>query len=390
MVIQLGKMDDDRLSLVFPYSEEIVNLIRLIPGRRWNPHMRAWLFPYTITHVQQFMELFSDYEVHVEQELLEECGFLGEWASFSQSGGAHSTHLREDSGARIPIWGEAEEARLVEALTLRGYSLQTIKAYSGHVSRFLQDALQKRKRTYDPQLVRDFSLTLLNSGKSHAYVNQALSAIKFYLVSVCQYGEEAGLWIRPKKENKLPSVLSAPEVMRILRGVGNLKHRAILYLTYSAGLRVGEVVRLKMTDLDLERGMLHIRQGKGRKDRYTLLSKIAYAVLRSYLEEEQPQNWLFPGQNRGSHLRERTVQKAFEHAHRTSGITKPATVHTLRHCFATHLLENGTDLRYIQELLGHQSSRTTERYTHVTVKDIRRIQSPLDRLFSSRDHQEEQ
>lgn len=169
--------------------------------------------------------------------------------------------------------------------------------------------------------------------------------------------------------------------MRIIQPVVNLKHRAILFLIYSAGLRVGEVVRLRVSDLDAERGTVHIRQGKGKKDRLTLLSHVAYSLLRTYLEEEQPQVWLFPGQERGSHIRERTVQKVFEQAYRASGVAKPASVHTLRHCFATHLLENGTDLRYIQELLGHQSSRTTERYTHVSIRDISRIQSPLDRLM---------
>lgn len=114
----------------------------------------------------------------------------------------------------------------------------------------------------------------------------------------------------------------------------------------------------------------------------TILSEVAYGLLRRYLEEEQPRDWLFPGQNRKGHLNERGVQKVFEQSYRASGLSKPASVHTLRHCSATHLLENGTDLRYIQELLGHQSSRTTERYTHVSIKDIRRIQSPLDRMYA--------
>lgn len=186
--------------------------------------------------------------------------------------------------------------------------------------------------------------------------------------------------IRVLQLNKPSTVLIASEIMRIIQPVANLKHRPLLLLTYSAGLRVGEVVRLRLGDLDVERKTLHIRQGKSRKDRMTLLSDV-YRWLCQYLEDEQPRDWLFPGQNGKGHLTERAVQKVFEQAYRASGVTKPATVHTLRHCFATHLLENGTDLRYIQELLGHQSSRTTEWYTHVSIKDIRRIQSPLDRMY---------
>jgi site-specific recombinase XerD len=381
--IHLGIENADWLRLEFPYSEEVVKRVRLIPGRRWVPEKRVWLFPYTYLQVKQFLSLFSDLDVQVEHELLTQCpafaeenngGWNGEGIDVKKNGPG------KDKG-RLPVWGKTEENKLGEALQLRGYSRQTIKAYSGHVARFLDYGLSQEKRTFDPILVREYTLTLLDSGKSHSYVNQALSAIKFYITSVCHYGGEAGTFIRPKKENKLPSVLSTGEVMQILRAVSNLKHRALLYLTYSSGLRVGEVVRLRMSDLDVQRRTLHVRQGKGRKDRLTLLSEVAYAALRQYLEEEQPQTWLFPGQDRRSHLRERTVQKVFEQAYQSSGVTRPATVHTLRHCFATHLLENGTDLRYIQELLGHQSSRTTERYTHVSVKDIRRIQSPLDRML---------
>ncbi|XEC97295.1 tyrosine-type recombinase/integrase [Paenibacillus tarimensis] len=168
--------------------------------------------------------------------------------------------------------------------------------------------------------------------------------------------------------------------MQILKAIHNLKHKAILYLTYSSGLRVGEVVRLKLQDIDQGRKTLYIRQGKGRKDRLTLLSDTAFKVVQDYLKEEKPGVWLFPGQTEGRHLTERSVQKVFEQALVSSGVKKKVSVHSLRHSFATHLLEGGIDIRYIQELLGHQSSRTTERYTHVSIKDVRRIKSPLEQI----------
>jgi len=144
---------------------------------------------------------------------------------------------------------------------------------------------------------------------------------------------------------------------------------------------VSEVVRLRWTDFDPERRTLRVRQGKGKKDRLTVLSETAYEIFQQYFQAEQPTGqWLFPGQTPGSHLTERTVQKVFEKALQNSQIAKEVTLHSLRHSFATHLLEGGTDIRYIQELLGHKRLQTTEIYTHVAIKDVRRIQSPLDRM----------
>ena len=154
-----------------------------------------------------------------------------------------------------------------------------------------------------------------------------------------------------------------------------------LFLTYSAGLRVGEVIKLQSQDIDSQRMLIHIVQGKGKKDRYTVLSEIALEQLRKYYKLYKPEKWLFPGQNSKEYITERTVQRVFENACIAAKITKKATVHTLRHSFATHLLEGGIDLRYIQELLGHSSSKTTEIYTHVTQKSISNIQSPFDKLM---------
>jgi len=177
-------------------------------------------------------------------------------------------------------------------------------------------------------------------------------------------------------------VLSKDEVTRLLDSVRNRKHRAILMLVYSAGLRVSEVVRLKLEDIDVRRRLIHIKGSKGRKDRYTLLSSVALEVLRDYYRFYRPRKWLFPGKRKDRHISARAVQKVVTATGKRAGIRKKLTTHTLRHSFATHLLENGTDLRYIQELLGHKSSKTTQIYTHVTRKDLVRIVSPLDRIAS--------
>lgn len=184
----------------------------------------------------------------------------------------------------------------------------------------------------------------------------------------------------PRKQRQLPSVLAPSEVKALLSSLRNLKHRALVMLAYSAGLRVSELVRLRPGDLDRARRLLHVRGGKGRKDRYTLLSPVAAEAVGLYVDAYRPAGWLFPGTQAGHHLSTRSVQKLLARAARQTGISKRLTPHTLRHSFATHLLEAGTDLRYIQELLGHASSRTTDSYTHVTSRDLARIRSPLDAL----------
>jgi site-specific recombinase XerD len=216
---------------------------------------------------------------------------------------------------------------------------------------------------------------------SHSFANQAISAIKFLWVYILHKPDyEIEVLPRPNKERKLPNVLAKEEVFCILNALQNEKHKAILYLIYSAGLRVGEVVRLQPSDIDTKRMLIKVRQGKGRKDRYTLLSEVALKQLKKYYQLYKPEKWLFPGANDDNFLTERTVERIFENACTNAKIKANVTVHSLRHSFATHLLEGGTDLRYIQELLGHSSSKTTEIYTHVTEKKLSNIRSPLDCL----------
>lgn len=178
----------------------------------------------------------------------------------------------------------------------------------------------------------------------------------------------------------MPEILSKGEVKRILAAVDNMKHKAILMLIYSAGLRVSEVVKLKHENIESDRKLIFIKGAKGRKDRYTTLSNVALETLRIYYKSIKPRDWLFPGQKLSGHISTRTVEKLFEDAVKKARIEKHVSVHSLRHSYATHLLESGTDLRYIQELLGHKSSKTTEIYTHVSKKSIGKIVSPLDNL----------
>jgi site-specific recombinase XerD len=184
---------------------------------------------------------------------------------------------------------------------------------------------------------------------------------------------------RPRSEKKLPIVLSEQEIGDLFRATENIKHTAILMLAYSAGLRLSELINVKIKDIDSNRMQIRIAQAKGKKDRYSLLSVKLLEVLRIYVKEYKPKEWLFEGINGGVYSA-RSIQLVMAESIAKAGITKKAGVHSLRHSFATHLLENGTDLRYIQNLLGHESSKTTEVYTHITTKGFDQIKSPLDKL----------
>ena len=212
---------------------------------------------------------------------------------------------------------------------------------------------------------------------SASAINLAISAFKFFFKNVLK-NDCISERHRPREDERLPVVLSKDEITKILDMENNPKHRLLLMLAYSSGLRVSEVVSLKKEHIDLSRKAIYVQQGKGRKDRCTLLSEKAARFINEYLALHNIKTWLFPGQNTSRHLSIRSAQYIFDKAIRHAKISKKVSIHSLRHAFATHLLENGTDIRYIQELLGHSSLRTTERYTHVARGSILRIQSPLD------------
>jgi site-specific recombinase XerD len=214
---------------------------------------------------------------------------------------------------------------------------------------------------------------------SVATQNTAINAIKFYLEQVNK-GERTFYYVdRPFKDRLLPTVLSEEEMQRLLWVTKNIKHRCIMFLIYSAGLRISELLSLKWKDIDESRMIIYIHGGKGRKDRITLLSKLALDYLKYYLDLYKPTEWLFEGPEGGPYS-SRSVNLFIHKYCQLAGIQKRVSAHTLRHSFATHLLERGTDLRYIQTLLGHDSSRTTERYTHVTKRGFEKLISPLDYL----------
>ncbi len=265
---------------------------------------------------------------------------------------------------------------------LRKYSQRTIKQYLYHNKEFLRFS-KKNPYEVSNEDLRDYLYHSANDKEvSTSTLNTAINALRFYYGRVLKQGFVYEIK-RPKKDKKLPVVLSQEEVSQILLSVNNIKHKAILMLIYSAGLRVSEVVKLKLEDIDIQRKLIHVKSAKGRKDRYTMLSEVAIETLNIYIKSYSPPKWLFPGKKEGSHITTRTVQRIFENAIKKAKICKDVSVHSRRHSFATHLLENGVDLRYIQELLGHKSSKTTEIYTHISNKNLSKITNPLDLIYGN-------
>ena len=207
-----------------------------------------------------------------------------------------------------------------------------------------------------------------------------MNAVKLFFRSVENKQLQPELIHRPKTQKLLPNVLSKEEIKLILNAHGNIKHKAMLSLIYSCGLRRGELLNLKLNDIDSKRGLIIIRQAKGRKDRVAPLSEKILELLRQYYNVYKPNVWLFEGQDKKSQYDERSLQQVLKQSIEKANIKKPVTLHWLRHSYATHLLENGTDLRYIQEILGHSRSTTTEIYTHVSNHNIQKIISPFDNL----------
>lgn len=363
MPIQVSKGKPGELELVFTYNKDYIAKVKSIKGRRWDEKNKKWLIPDCKESIELLVKLFTKGEVVFDKNI----SYTGKTVQNKEA----------DPGAQLL-------KSMQEGLKLRGYSPKTIKSYTSHARLFLEYSSKNAEQLVKED-VNNYLLYLLDEkGSSHTFVSQAISAIKFLFGQVLLKDDVIVSIVRPKKEKRLPEVLSYKEVLNILDSVTNLKHKAILFLTYSSGLRVGEVVRLRINDVDSDRMLIHVVQGKGRKDRYTVLSEVALKVLREYAREYKPAVWLFQGDKPGSHISERTVQRIFENAKEKAGINKTVSVHSMRHSFATHLLEGGIDLRYIQELLGHQSSKTTEIYTHVTQKSIKSIASPLDKIMGKR------
>ena len=271
---------------------------------------------------------------------------------------------------------EAIEA-IEKRLKIKRYSRSTIRTYRSLLTKFFNFYSDMEIDKINREDIQRYLLHLIDNGYSESLQNQAINAIKFFYEQVLDNPRTIYKAERPKREKRLPIVLSPEEVRSIFDQIDNIKHRTILMVIYSSGLRISELLNLKINDIDSKRMLIHIKGSKGKKDRLVILSEVALKMLRKYYIDYKPKYWLFEGANGGIYSSS-SCQAILKRAVSSAGIKKHVTLHTLRHSFATHLLENGTDLRYIQSLLGHNSSRTTEIYTHVSQTHLQKIKSPLD------------
>lgn len=331
------------IKLKFPYNTATIAFVKQIRGRQWNPSLRSWLVP--------------------------------------------------DNDANRQLFGIALTANLFtksvldstqNKLLLKGYSPHTLKCYLNHLKLFLKQL--PPEKSPDELSKQEIEAYLLERQKKNSYsesdINAHINAIKFYYEQVL--GKERMLFYlpRPERPMQLPRVLGEHELEKLFRVVRNLKHKTILLTAFSCGLRVSEVIKLRWRDIDTERMQIFIERSKGKKDRYVSLSPVLSDVLSSYRKwvGKKDMVYIFEGQEAGKHYSARSAQTIFNRAVRDAGIDKNVTFHSLRHSYATHLLEKGVDIKYIKELLGHFDIKTTERYLHVAKDRLVHIKSPLDYL----------
>jgi site-specific recombinase XerD len=346
------------IRLEFPFDIQIINQVKQIDGRHWSRTLKAWFIPDTQTNRQRFD--------------------LNEFMGASEE----SFDKTDEHMDIILCQSLLEQVR--NKIKLKGYSDQTLKSYNNHLKKFLKDiSVHKNPLSVTKADIEQY---LLNRQKLKSYsesdINSHINAIKFLYEQVLGHDRMLFYLPRPEKPLQLPKVLGEHELERMFRSVSNLKHKAILLTAFSCGLRVSEVTRLKVSDIDHERMQVLIERSKGKKDRYVTLSPVVQDILNQYIRiyKRKPGEYLFEGQEPGKPYSARSAQAIFNKAVKAAGIAKEVTFHALRHSYATHLLEKGVDIKYIKELLGHFDIKTTERYLHVAREKLVHIKSPLDYL----------
>lgn len=345
------------VGIFFPWSSTLTQAVRRIRFAYYSRTLKAWHTTWREEVVEEIRDAFQGLADVVE-----------EWS-------AELGKIDDLSPKRELVIPKD----YTDLLTRKRYSEATVRNYCSQFQAFI-NFFQRDPEGLSENEINVYMKFLIEKRKISASTqNMAINAIKFYFEQVKKERSKRYQYDRPVKERKLPVVLSKEEVSRLFSSCANIKHNAMLQLIYSAGLRRSELINMKVGDIDRDRNLITVRNGKGKKDRITLLSRSIIPLLDHYLARYAPTNWLFESADHGQYS-ESSLQQVFRRALAQSGINKEATLHSLRHSFATHLLEQGTDIRYIQVLLGHNSSRTTERYTHVTKKGFENIKSPLDNL----------
>ena len=371
-VIKLEALYKDgvkRIALRFGYDKELIALAKASDGR-WSNTDRCW---HVADGSASLKKVYATFKGHARID--------GD-ALFGKDKAPAKPMAQPATAKRQRTLGAAQEkalAAMQRKLEIGRYAQSSIDTYLNATKQLFLRFPEKHPNDIRTEDIETYQHELARAGKSNNYLNQIVNAVRYYYKDVRGDATRVKFIERPRKETKLPLVLSKAEVAAVLKAPSNLKHQAMLALAYSGGLRISEVLGLSPEDLLFDRGLIHVRSAKGNKDRTSLLGRSAADVLKRYMEDFKPKDLLFTGQDGGAYS-PRSLQKVLEAALKKAGITKPATMHTLRHSFATHLLEQGTYLRYIQALLCHASSKTTEVYSHVSTRYLQGIVNPMDNL----------
>ncbi len=359
IIIYRPRMKAKRIKIFIPYEmREERELIKKIESRFYHKEQKLWSILHTDENISLLKKIFK-----------------GKYKVLDED--------RKQSIPKFTLNSKAIEilAETEQKLILKGYSPNTIRTYKFELSVFLKYFENIDLKTVTKDQIENFLYYLITKYKmGESKQNTAINAIKFYYEQVLGMPREYYNIQRPKRAKVLPNVLSQEEAFRLINAPKNLKHKAILYTIYSCGLRVSELINLRIEDIHSDDGYIFIKGAKGKKDRRTLLSENLLQILRAYYKKYKPAYWLFEGQEGGKYSA-KSVQSIYRRAQKASGASPWSTPHTLRHSFATHLLENGENLRNIQILLGHESSKTTEIYTHVVNTFNKKIKNPLDKMF---------
>jgi len=375
--ILVKKLNQHWLAVYVPYDKKIwMGAVKGIEGRKWDTENTCWQLPYVKASFYQLKKTTGLENVVFDFEIEKDIP-----SAFD--GPARHRAATKPKTRRFDQLDEKQKAAVQlteQALLLKRYSHSTLKSYRSHLEGLFLYHIKKAPGQLGPKEVQQYLLHLIKfKGISESTQNQVINAYKAYAEKVLGRPKE---WIdipRPKKPVDLPNVLSENEVAKLINTPDNIKHNLILLLIYSAGLRLGEVVNIRVNDVSLDRRAIFIRRAKGKKDRYVTLAETVIPFLEEYKKEYCPAYWLFEGQYGGQYSKS-SVQKIFRVALEKSKVNAYATVHTLRHSYATHCVENGYNLALIQEALGHQSLKTTQKYLHVSTKAMRQLISPLDIL----------
>ena len=361
-VKRLTHRQEERLALYFDFDNELTDMIKKLPGRKWSRTLACWHIPYQNDFQEYLSMCFCD------------CALLA---------------FPDEKVNKVQLTAKSNNKPIPEEYTnllkRRRYSSNTIKIYTHFFHYFINYFHEKEtKDITEDDILAYMNHLVIDEKISASKQNQVVNAIKFYYEKVLDQ-EKKEYWIdRPRKELRLPLVIPEEEVIAILDAIDNIKHRALVELLYSAGLRVGELIKLRKIDLDFQKSIIFVRQAKGKKDRMTILSKNTGGLIQQYIKQVKPVYWLFEGPE-GKPYSAGSVNKIIHRACKKCGIFKGVHAHTFRHSFATHLIEQGTDIRYIQTLLGHASLKTTAIYAHVSTRLLNKIQSPLDRFLADKE-----